>query len=194
MKLFPTSQALIHLHNITAVDFVGSDTTVVGTLGSREPILRPTQGMAISIKQSVLLLHPKPGRLILGLLHDLAAQLAVVGGGGSLVVLVGLAHHHDVVSTSEGIRVDLAGVEVGVGVAALRLVGGAPVIVPDGQVLHAPRLLVQGLGLVPGMSLLLRTTGLQICECISYLIVPDSLTSSIYPDVAGLHPVDKTLS
>ena len=84
--------------------------------------------------------------------------------------------------------------EVGVGVAALRLVGGAPVIVPDGQVLHAPRLLVQGLGLVPGMSLLLRTTGLQICECISYLIVPDSLTRSIYPDVAGLHPVDKTLS
>ena len=52
-------------------------------------------------------------------------------------------------------------VEVGVGVAALRLVGGAPVIVPDGQVLHAPRLLVQGLGLVPGMSLLLRTIDLQ---------------------------------
>ena len=82
--------------------------------------------------------------------------------------------------------------EVGVGVAALRLVGGAPVIVPDGQVLHAPRLLVQGLGLVPGMSLLLRSIDLQLFKCISYL--PDSLTRSIYPDVAGLHPVDKTLS
>ena len=85
-------------------------------------------------------------------------------------------------------------VEVGVGVAALRLVGRAPVIVPDGQILHAPRLLVQSLGLVPGMSLLLRSIDLQLCKCISYLIVPDSLARSIYPDVAGLHSVEKTLS
>ena len=76
----------------------------------------------------------------------------------------------------------------------LRLVGGAAVIVPDGKLLHVRGFLVQGLGLVPGMSLLLRTTSLQICECISYLIVPDSLARSIYPDVAGLHPIDKTLS
>ena len=56
----------------------------------------------------------------------------VVGVSGLLVVLVSLTHHQDVVPASEGVRVDLDRVEVGVGVGSLRLVGGAAVIVPDG--------------------------------------------------------------
>ena len=55
--------------------------------------------------------------------------------------------------------------EVGVGVGALGLVAGAPVIVPDGKILHTVRLGVQGLGLVP-----------------------DTLPSPINPDVASLDP------
>ena len=54
--------------------------------------------------------------------------------------------------------------QVGVGVGALGLVGGAAVVVPDGQVLHAVRLLVQGLGLAT-----------------------DSLTCPINPDVVSLN-------
>ena len=167
MKTFHTR---IYLHNISAIDFVGPDTTVVGTLGSREAVLRPAQGMAISVQQGILLLHPKPRFLLLGFLHHLPAQLAVVGPRGSLVVLVGLAHHHDVLSTSDGIRVDLAGVEVSVGVTALRLVGGAPVIVPDGKVGH------RFWGLVQGLSL-----------------GPQPLPGTIHPDIESLNS-DKTLS
>ena len=54
--------------------------------------------------------------------------------------------------------------EVGVGVAALRLVGGAPVIVPDGKVSHRGGGLVQGLGL-----------GSQ------------ALTGPVHPDIESLH-------
>ena len=55
--------------------------------------------------------------------------------------------------------------EVGVGVGALRLVAGAPVIVPDWKIFNAARFGVQGLGLVP-----------------------DTLTSPINPDITGLNP------
>ena len=55
--------------------------------------------------------------------------------------------------------------QVGVGVGALSLVGRAPVIVPDGQIVNTIRFRVQGLGLVP-----------------------DALPSAINPDVAGLDP------
>ena len=47
----------------------------------------------------------------------------------------------------------------------LRLVGGAAVIVPDGQLLHIRGFLVQGLGLAP-----------------------ESLASPVNPDVERLHP------
>ena len=91
--------------------------------------------------------------------------LPPVGLCGELVVLVCLAQHQDVVASSEGVRVDLDRVEVGVGVGALCLVAGAPVIVPDGKILRTVRFGVQGLGLVP-----------------------DTLPSPINPDVASLDP------
>ena len=55
--------------------------------------------------------------------------------------------------------------QVGVRVGALGLVGRAPVIVPDGQIVNTLRFGVQGLGLVP-----------------------DALPSAVNPDVAGLDP------
>ena len=81
------------------------------------------------------------------------------------VVLESLAHHQDVVAASEWIRIDLDRVKVSVRVAALCLVGGAAVIVPDGQVRHTLGLGVQSLGL-----------GSQ------------TLSSSVNPDVASLDP------
>ena len=41
----------------------------------------------------------KPGVVVLGLLHHLGALLPLVGLGLLLVVLLGLAHHHDVLAT-----------------------------------------------------------------------------------------------
>ena len=61
--------------------------------------------------------------------------------------------------------------QVGVGVGALSLVGGAAVIVPDGKVLHTVRLLLQTLGL---------TT--------------DALPSPIDPDVVSLNSEQKLIS
>ena len=100
---------------------------------------------------------------LLGFIFIMLAPL--VGLRWLLVVLVGLAQHQDVFTASEGVRVDLDRVEVGVGVGALRLVAGAPVIVPDGKIFHTLRSGVQGLGLVP-----------------------DTLPSPVNPDVAGLYP------
>ena len=90
--------------------------------------------------------------------------LPSVGLCGQLVVLVGLAQNQDVVAASEGVGVDLDGVEVGVGVGPLRLVAGAPVIVPDWKIFHTLRFGFQGLGLVP-----------------------DTLPRAINPNVAGLN-------
>ena len=70
--------------------------------------------MSIIIQQGVLLLNTKPGVLLLGLLHHLQAGLAVVGVYWFFVVLLGVAHHHDVVSTSEWVGIDLHWVKVGV--------------------------------------------------------------------------------
>ena len=95
----------------------------------------------------------------------LIARFSVVRLRRLLVVLVGLAHHQDVVAAPEGVGVDLDGVKVGVGVGPLRLVAGAPVIVPDWKIFHSLRFGVQSLGLVP-----------------------DALPSSVNPDVAGLDP------
>ena len=53
------------------------------------------------------LLDAEPGLGRLGALHDLVACLPLVGLGGLLVVLVGLAHHQDVVTTTEWVGVDL---------------------------------------------------------------------------------------
>ena len=90
-------------------------------------------------------------------------MLPLVGVRGELVVLVGLAEDQDIVASSEGVRVDLHRVKVSVGVGALGLVGGAPVIVPDWKLINIFRFGVEGLGLVP-----------------------DPLASPVNPDVASL--------
>jgi len=115
--------SVVSLNNIATVNTVGTNTAVVGTLGSGEPVLGPSEGMSVLSQEGVLLLNAEPGLGRLSSLHDLQADLPVVGVCGLLVVLVGFTHHHDVVSTSEWIRVDLDGVKVGVGVLSLSLVG-----------------------------------------------------------------------
>merc|ERR1740128_242421 len=157
---------VVGLHDVPTVHVAGSHRAVVRALGSREPVLGPTEGMSVLGKECVLLLDTEPGMGVFGLSHNLLADLSVVGLCGLLVVLVSLAHHHDVLSSPEWIGVDLDGVQVGVAVLPLSLVGGATVIVPDGQLGHILGRVLKGLRL-----------GAK------------SLSCSIDPDVQSLHPV-----
>ena len=74
-------------------------------------------------------------------------------------------------TATEGIWVNLDRLKVGIRVGALRLVGGAAVVVPDGQLLHVLGLLVESLGLAP-----------------------ESLASPVNPDVESLHPAQNSVS
>ena len=89
----------------------------------------------------------------------------VVGLCGGVVVLVSLAHHHHVVTAAEGVGVHLDGVEVGVGVAALRLVGRAPVIIPDRKFINTFRRRVK-----------------------SFSFRPQTLAGTVNPNVQRLNP------
>ena len=63
----------------------------------------------------------------------------MIGLCGGVVVLVSLTHHHHVVAATEGVGIHLDGVEVGVGVAALRLIGRASIIIPDRKFINTFR-------------------------------------------------------
>ena len=89
--------------------------------------------MLVLVEKGVLLLNTEPGLLVLGLLHDLVAELAVVGLSGLLVVLVGLAEDNLVVSQPEGIFVQGNRVKVDIRVGALSLSSGGSIEVPDGK-------------------------------------------------------------
>merc|ERR1712058_128828 len=56
--------------NISTINRSGTNSAIVGSLGSRKTILWPTKGMLVIIKQGILLLDPKPGFVLIGLLHD----------------------------------------------------------------------------------------------------------------------------
>ena len=81
-------------------------------LRSWETILRPSKWMRVLVEESVLLFYSKPRMLILGLVHHLLAQLAVVGVRWLLVVLVGITHDEYVVPSPEWVRVKLDRVKV----------------------------------------------------------------------------------
>ena len=121
--------------------------------------------MSILIQESVLLFYSKPGVLILGLVHHLIAQLAMVGVCWFLVVLVSIAHNKNVVSSPEWVGVQLDWVEVGVRVGTFRLVCGASIIVPDGKFRYIFWLFLK-----------------------SFSFRPQTLSCTIDPDVKSLHP------
>merc|ERR1719174_3024163 len=90
---------VVSLDDVPAVDVAGTDGAVVRALGSWETVLGPAEGVAVLVEKGVLLLNSEPGVVVLGLLHHLGALLPLVGLSLLLVVLVGLAHHHDVLAT-----------------------------------------------------------------------------------------------
>jgi hypothetical protein len=58
--------SVVSLYDISAVDLVGPNTAVVGTLRSGETILGPTEGMLVLIQKGVFLLDAEPGNKVLG--------------------------------------------------------------------------------------------------------------------------------
>lgn len=65
-----------------------SSTTIIGSLGSRETTLRPSEGCVVKSKECVLLLNAKPGLELLCLLEDGKSGSSCVGGEGSAIGLV----------------------------------------------------------------------------------------------------------
>lgn len=89
--------------------------------------------MAVKVEERVLLLDAKPGLLRRALVDDLQAGLAFVRRRRGAIVLVGVAHDQDVVAASKRILVHGHRIQIGVRVAALRLIARAAIVVPHGQ-------------------------------------------------------------
>lgn len=104
------------LDDITAVNLAGTDTTVVGALGSGETVLGPAIWPAVDVEEGVLLLETEPDVVLLVLAKNDGGVVAVVVLVRLTVGTVGLGHDEDVVAQPEGIRVEGHGPEVDVGV------------------------------------------------------------------------------
>merc|ERR1719150_901937 len=70
--------AVVSLHNVPSVDLVCPHTAVVGTLGSGEPVLWPSEGVLVLVQQGVLLLDTEPGVLPRSLVHHNLTRLPLV--------------------------------------------------------------------------------------------------------------------
>ena len=155
------------LDDVTAIDFVGSNSAVIGSLGSWKPIFGPPKGVSVHIQEGVLLLDPEPWMMINRFVHNFLGSFPMVGLGWSVVILECLTHHHDVVSTSEWIWIHLDWMKIGVGVTSFCLIGGTSIIIPDWQILDTCWLAFKSFGLVS-----------------------DTLSTSINPNIESLDPFE----
>ena len=122
-----------------------TSTAVVGALGARESVFRPTVWGTVGVEQGVLLLKAEPRFVVLGEVHDLGGMVTVVGLVGCAVVVVTLGEDENVVTFTEGVLEDGSGPQVDVGVATGGLVGGRTVEIPDTELTNIGDFLVNGL-------------------------------------------------
>jgi len=113
---------VVGLDDVATVDFVGTDTAVVGSLRSGESVLWPTEWMQVVVEQRVFLFDTEPGIFACGRLHGLETSCSVVCLGRFLVVFVRIAEDQSVVAQVERIAVDGNRVQENVRIAAFRLV------------------------------------------------------------------------
>jgi hypothetical protein len=140
---------VVGLHDITAVDLAGSDTAVVGALGTRETALGPAIGCTELVEKGVLLLETEPGLLALVGLHELVALMSVVVLVRGAVRVPAFAEDEDVVTATERIGKDGDRAEVDIGVVAGGLGGRRTVEVPLREILNGVDLFAQSLGFTP---------------------------------------------
>lgn len=127
---------VVSLDDITAVDLAGTDTAVVGTLGTGETATGPAVRPPISAEESVLLLKTEPEALVGVGLHQTVGFVAVVELVGASIGIPGLAEDKDVVTLAEGVGVVCDGAKVDIGVVTGGLVGGGTVEVPFGKLVN----------------------------------------------------------
>jgi len=139
------ASAVMSFNQITGKDLAGSGTTVIGALRTREPTLGPGIGLAIDVKQSVLLFKTKPRLLVFSFVHDLLGMMTEVRPVGSAVAVVGLCEDKDVVTAAEGIFEDGCRTKVDIGVIPRGLVGGRTIKVPNAQLANICDLLADSL-------------------------------------------------
>eukprot|EP00356_Strombidium_inclinatum_P008052 CAMPEP_0170486484 /NCGR_PEP_ID=MMETSP0208-20121228/5491_1 /TAXON_ID=197538 /ORGANISM="Strombidium inclinatum, Strain S3" /LENGTH=400 /DNA_ID=CAMNT_0010760441 /DNA_START=89 /DNA_END=1291 /DNA_ORIENTATION=+ len=124
---------------------VTADRAVVGALvagvARSRPAIRAGLEAVVLLKHGVLLLNTEPGFLFDVLLENLLGESAEVGVAGHELRVggvhpgVGLAQDHDVVSASEGVGEEEAGLQDHLGVFSRGLVGRRAVKVPVGKLL-----------------------------------------------------------
>ena len=122
--------------NVPSIYFTGTNSTIVGSLGSRKSILWPTKGMLVIIKQGVLLLDPKPGFVLLGLLHDLKTLFPVVSDHGLIFVIISFTKNKDVITEGKGTRVHLDRLQIHIRIGSISLITWTTIVVPGGQIFN----------------------------------------------------------
>lgn len=139
--------SVVGLDEITGVNLAGTDTTVVRSLGSGEPLLGPTVRVSIGVEQGVFLFETEPRFLVGNQVHRLLGEMTLVGGVRGTVVVVAFTQDQDVLATSEGVLEDGGRSKEDVGIVAGSLHGGGTVKVPFLEVGDRLGFLVQGHGL-----------------------------------------------
>lgn len=136
---------VVGVDDVALDDLAGTNTAVVGALGSREAVSGPAEGAVAEVEQSVLLLETEP-RLVSGVsLHQLGALMSVVVLVGGAIGVPALGKNENVGRSAEWVGEDGNGLQVDIRVVAGSLVGGGTVKVPHRKVLGGVLLLLESL-------------------------------------------------
>jgi hypothetical protein len=118
------------LDNVTAEHLAGTDTTIVGTLSTRETPVWPAIWPAGRAKECVLLLETEPEVLRGVVLHEFGSLMAVVELVRAAIRVPRLAKDKNVFTPAEWVREERDRADVDVRVVTRGLAGGRPVKVP----------------------------------------------------------------
>lgn len=118
---------------------------VVRALRAWETVHRPAKRPTIHAHEGILLLETEPGDLGSSSVHDFLRRRTMVRLIRRTIVVVGLRHHKDVVTTTEGVFEDSRCAEVDIGIFALSLVGRGAIEVPLTELADVGDLLAYGL-------------------------------------------------
>mmetsp|Transcript_809 Transcript_809/g.1539 ORF Transcript_809/g.1539 Transcript_809/m.1539 type:complete len:215 (-) Transcript_809:5-649(-) len=128
---------------LTPKNAVCTVATVVWALRTGETRFGPAKRVAVQVEKSVLLLDSEPRLLIGNFVHDFDRVRASVAGNRLTLWRVALAHHQQVIASTERILVHRDRLEKYLRVIAWRLHRGRPVKVPHRQIINRSWLGIQ---------------------------------------------------
>lgn len=139
--------AVVGLDDVTGVDLTGTDTAVVGALRGGVTTLGPCVDLIELVEQGVFLFQTEPDLLVSVGLHQLDGLVAVVELVGGTIVVPALSQDNDVVTLTEGVRIEGNGSEIDIGVVAGGLTGGRSIKVPLRKIINGLRSFGEGFAL-----------------------------------------------